>query len=61
MREACGLHQIVDRNAVETTLANASRLWRQPFSDFLGLILILRTINLRTATFTTMIYIIIKD
>ena len=62
MREARGLHQVVDRNAVETTLAKKLRgLGDNLLPIPLGLISEFLHHQSPNRHFTTMIYIIIKD
>jgi hypothetical protein len=62
MREARGLHQVVDRNAVETTLAKKLRgLGDNLLPILLGLIFGNPHDQSPNRHFTTMIYIIISD
>jgi hypothetical protein len=62
MREACRPHQIIDRNAVETTLAKKLRgFGNNPLPILFGLILSNPHDRSPNRHFTTMIYIIIKD
>jgi hypothetical protein len=62
MGEARGLHQVVDRNAVETTFAKKLRgFGNNPLPILFGLILSNPHDQSPNRHFTTMIYIIIKD